>query len=121
MLPHLHCEDTIKMDSNPSYESYHMGQGTKANLQPNPSYGVNKTDSEINDDQYDYVQSTEFAKHCDRGDDVKMETNPSYGVVKGEGNITMGHGVIDRNPSYEISRRMIIDTKATPDSDVYEE
>ena len=116
VLPHLRREDTIKMDSNPSY---HMGQGTKVDLQPNPSYGVNKSGSKINDDEYDYVQSTEFAKHHDRGDDVNMETNPSCRVVKGEGNITMGHDVIiEPNPSYEISRGMITDTKATPDSDV---
>jgi len=66
-LPQLHNEDAIKMDSNPSYGSY-TGQGSNVVMQPNPSYGVNKPNSKITENQYDYVQLTKQPSHDDRED-----------------------------------------------------
>ena len=118
MLPQLHRDDTIKMDSNPSYGSY-TGQGSNIAIRPNPSYGVNKQNNKISEDQYDYARPTELTKHpsCDdREGDVNMESNPSYGVIRGEG---MGYDVtIEPNPSYGVATRMGTSTKTTPGSDV---
>jgi len=136
MIPQFHCDNAIKMDSNPSYGSY-TGQKSNVVIHPNPSYGVNKP---ITVNQYDYVQSTEHLSHEDR-DDVKMEPNPSYevirgeggnmgcvvtiepnpsyGVLRGEGNSNMGCDVtIEPNPSYGVTTRMGADTKTTAGSDV---
>ena len=71
MLPQLHRDDTIKMDSNPSYESY-TGQSSNVAVQPNPSYDVSKPNRKIAEDQYEF-------------NDVAVEPNPSYGVA-----MTMG-------------------------------
>ena len=107
--------------NNPSYELY---TSSDVAIQPNPSYGVNKPNSKIAEDQYEYVQpmATEFTKHPsqhNREDDVNMESNPSYGVIKGEGNSNMGCDVIIKpNPSYEVAKRMGTNTKTTPGSDV---
>jgi len=110
-LPQLHPENSIKMDSNPSYGT---GQGSNIGIQPNPSYGVNKPNNKITEDQYDYVQPTETTKHPsrdDREDDVKMESNPSYGVTR-ESNSNVGCDVtIQPNPSYGVA-------KTTSSSDV---
>ncbi|XP_065896410.1 P-selectin-like [Dysidea avara] len=120
VLLQLHREDTIRMN-NPSYELY---TSSDVAIQPNPSYGVNKPNSKIAEDQYEYVQpmATEFTKHPsqhNREDDVNMESNPSYGVIKGEGNSNMGCDVIIKpNPSYEVAKRMGTNTKTTPGSDV---
>jgi len=98
LLPQLHHENSIKMDSNPSYGT---GKGSDIAIQPNPSYGVNKPNDKITEDQYDYVQPTEITKH----NDVKMESNPSYGVTRGKGNNNMGCDVtVEPNPSYEVAK-----------------
>ena len=120
ILPQLHHEDTIKMDSNPSYGSY-TRQGSNVVMRPNPSYGVNKPNNKITKDQYDYVQPTELTKHSshdDREDDVKMESNPSYGVIRGEGGNMGRDVVIEPNPSYGVTTRIGANTKTTPGSDV---
>ncbi|XP_065900139.1 uncharacterized protein [Dysidea avara] len=108
MLSQLHRDDTIKMDSNPSYGSY-TGQGSNIAIQPNPSYGVNKRNNKITEDQYDYARPTELTKHPshdDRKDDVNMESNPSYGIIRGEGNNNMGCDVTIEPPSYGVATRM---------------
>ena len=105
MLSQLHRDDSIKMDSNPSYGSY-TGQGSNIAIQPNPSYGVNKLNSKITEDQYDYARPTELTKHPLRDDreDVTIEPNPLYGVATGMGTntkTTPGSDVtITPNPAY---------------------
>ena len=96
MLPQLHRDDTIKMDSNPSYGSY-TGQAPNISVQPNPSYGVNKPNDKITEDQYNYARPTEITN-------IAMEPNPSYGVATRMGTNTKtapGSGVtISPNPAY---------------------
>jgi len=117
-LPPLHHDDTIKMDSNPSYES----QGSNITLQHDPSYGVNKLNRKLPEYEHDYAQPTEFTKHPsqnNRGDDINMESNPSYGVTRRGGNSYMGYDVtIAPNPSYGVARNMGTNIKTTPGSNV---
>ena len=118
-LPELYHEDFIKMDSNPSYESY-TGKGSNIATQLSPSYS-DKLSNKIIEDQYDYAQPTELIKRSshDGEDDVNMESNPSYGLIRGEGNSSKGHDVaIEPNPSYGVTTRMGPNTKTTPGSDV---
>jgi len=86
MLPQLHLDDSI---SNPLYETY-KGQGSNIATQSNPSYDVNKPNTEIDENQYDYVQSTEFTRSygmtarmgnntkTTSGSDVTIIPNPAY-------------------------------------------
>ena len=96
VLPQLRRDDPIKMDSNPSYGSY-TGQGTNISVQPKPSYGVNKSNDKITEDQYDYGRPTEITN-------VAIEPNPSYEVATRMGTntkTTPGSGVtISPNPAY---------------------
>ena len=108
MLPQLPHEDTIRMDSNPSYALY-IGQGINVDVQPNPSYDVNKPKRHTiePEDQYDYAQSTELNKYpsqnC-REDYISMESNPSYGITS---NSNMGRDVIvEPNPSYGVAKSL---------------
>jgi len=119
ILTQLYHEDTIKMDSNPSYGSY-TGQGSNVTIKPNPYYGVNKPNNKITEDQYDYaVGIIKHPSHDDREDNVNMESNPSYGVTRGEGNSNMGCDItIEPNPSYGVATRMGTNTKTTSGSDV---
>jgi len=73
VLPQIHHDDTIKMNSNSPYESY-------------TRQGVTEPKRKTTENQYDYARSTDLAKHVhqshhDRGNYVHMESNPSYGVV----------------------------------------
>jgi len=84
-LSQTHCDDTIKMDSNPSYESY-TGQGSNVAVESNLSNGVTKTNQKTTESQYDYPRPTDLTKHMhqshyDRESYVHMESNPSYGVA----------------------------------------
>jgi len=121
MLPQLHREGTIEMDSNPSY-GLCLAQGSDDVLQPNPSYDMNKANSKTIEDQYEYVRTTKFKKHPlhhDREDDVNVEPNPSYGVLREEGSSNMGRDVIiEPNPSYQVPTRMETNNDTTPGCDV---
>ena len=99
MICQLHRDDTIKMDSNPAYESY-------TGLQPNPSYDVNKPSRNTADDQYDYAQPTQLTEHHDREGNVSIQSNPSYGVIRGEGNNIGDDVTVNPNPSYGVATRM---------------
>jgi len=119
MLPQLHREDSIKMDSNPSYELY-TGQGSDDVLQPNPSYDVNKASSKTIEDHYEDVQTNEFKKnlshHNSREDNINMESNPSYGEL---GSSNMDYDVIiEPNPSYQDPTRMETNDDTIPGCDV---
>ncbi|XP_065900911.1 uncharacterized protein [Dysidea avara] len=118
VLPQLHRDDTIKMDSNPSYGSY-TGQGSNIAIESNQSYGSKKPNRNVTKDQYDYARPTEFTNHPshhDRENHVYMEP---YGVIRGEGNSNMGCDItMESNPSYGVVTRMETNTKTTPGSDV---
>jgi len=89
VLPQI--EDSI---SNPLYETY-KGQGSNIAIQSNPSYNMNKPNREIAENQYEYMQTTEFTKRSygvttrmgnntktTSGSNVTIIPNPAYDVVK---------------------------------------
>jgi len=84
VLSQIHRDDTIKMDSTLSYESY-TGQGCNVAVEPKP-YGMTKPNRKITENQYDYARPTDLTEHVhqlhhDRENYVHMESNPSYGVA----------------------------------------
>jgi len=89
VLPQI--EDSI---SNPLYVT-HKGQQGSIAIQSNPSYDVNKPNREIAENQYEYIQTTEFTKlsygvttrmgnnaKTTSGSNVTIIPNPAYDVVK---------------------------------------
>ena len=76
----LHTHDVVKMESNPLYGIITTSTNSDVIIQPNPSYGLNKSASVESEDQYGYVQPNEYkppVHHHTEQDTVKMEDNSS--------------------------------------------
>ena len=109
VLPQLHSDGTIKMDSNPSYGSYTEPGSTI-------SYGVNKAAKKQTEDQHVYDQP---AMHPAQEEHYTyMESNQSHEAIRGENNHKAGFDVImESNPSYAVAKRMKTNPKIALGSD----